>query len=62
MKGIKYVVDEKGRKTAVQIDLTMHRELWEDFQDVLVSRARRLEKRISLSQAKAKLARKTSTG
>jgi hypothetical protein len=55
MTGIQYVTDEKGRKVAVQIDLTKHRELWEDLQDVLVSRSRRREKRILLSQVKAKL-------
>ena len=38
MTGIQYVTDEKGRKVAVQIDLTKHRGLWEDIQDVLVSR------------------------
>jgi hypothetical protein len=57
MTGIQYVTDEKGRKVAVQIDLTKHRELWEDLQDVLVSRSRRREKRIPLSQVKAKLVR-----
>jgi hypothetical protein len=55
MIGIHYVTDEKGRKVAVQIDLTKHRELWEDFQDVLVSRSRRHEKRIPLDKVKAKL-------
>ena len=55
MTGIRYVTDEKGRKVAVQIDLTKHRELWEDLQDVLVSRSRRREKRIPLSRVKAKL-------
>ena len=29
MSGIQYVADEKGRKVAVQIDLKLHRELWE---------------------------------
>ena len=46
MTGIQYATDEKGRKIAVQIDLTKHRELWEDIQDVLVLRSRRHEKRI----------------
>jgi len=55
MTGIQYVTDEKGRKVAVQIDLTKHRELWEDIQDVLVSRSRRHEKRISLNKVKAGL-------
>jgi hypothetical protein len=49
------VTDEKGRKVAVQIDLTKHRELWEDIEDVLVSRSRRNEKRIPLDRVKAGL-------
>jgi len=55
MTGIQYVTDEKGRKVAVQIDLTKHRILWEDIQDVLVSRSRRHEKRIPLDKVKAGL-------
>ena len=55
MTGIQYVTDEKGRKVAVQIDLTEHGELWEDIQDVLVSRSRRREKRIPLEKVKAAL-------
>jgi hypothetical protein len=42
---------------AVQIDLTKHRELWEDLQDVLVSQSRQHEKRISLDKVKAGLIR-----
>ncbi len=55
MNGIQYVTDEKGRKVAVQIDLKKHRELWEDIEDVLVSRSRRQEKRIPLEKVKASL-------
>ena len=55
MTGIQYVTDEKGRKVAVQIDLKKHRELWEDIEDVLVSRARRHERRIPLAKVKAGL-------
>jgi hypothetical protein len=55
MTGIQYVTDQKGRKVAVQIDLTKHRGLWEDIQDVLVSRSRRHEKRIPLNKVKAGL-------
>ena len=55
MNGIQYVTDEKGRKVAVQIDLKKHRELWEDIEDVLVSRSRRHEKRIPLEKVKAGL-------
>jgi hypothetical protein len=55
MTGIQYLTDEKGRKVAVQIDLKKHRELWEDIEDVLVSRSRRREKRIPLEKVKAGL-------
>jgi hypothetical protein len=55
MTGIQYVTDEKGRKVAVQIDLKKHRELWEDIEDLLVSRSRRNEKRIPLEKVKAGL-------
>jgi hypothetical protein len=55
MNGIQYVTDDKGRKIAVQIDLKKHRELWEDIEDVLVSRSRRHEKRIPLDKVKAGL-------
>ena len=55
MSGIQFVTDEKGRKVAVQIDLKMHRDLWEDIEDLLVSRSRRHEKRIPLEKVKAGL-------
>jgi hypothetical protein len=55
MTGIQYVTDAKGRKVAVQIDLTKRRALWEDIQDVLVSRSRQHEKRIPLDKVKADL-------
>ena len=55
MTGIQYVTDEKGRKVAVQIDLKRHWQLWEDIEDVLVSRSRRNEKRIPLEKVKAGL-------
>ena len=31
MKGIQYLVDDSGDKTAVLIDLKKYNELWEDF-------------------------------
>ena len=52
MTGIQYVTDEKGRKVAVQIDLRKHRELWEDIEDLLVSRSRQREKRIPFGKVK----------
>lgn len=55
MEEIHFVIDEKGRKVAVQIDLRKHRQLWEDIEDVLVSRSRRHQKRIPLEKVKASL-------
>ncbi|HEY1947042.1 MAG TPA: hypothetical protein VGG97_08555 [Bryobacteraceae bacterium] len=55
MTGIQFVTDEKGRKVAVQIDLKKHRDLWENIENVLISRSRRNEKRIPLEQVRAGL-------
>ena len=55
MTGIQFITDEKGRKTAAIIDLKKHRSLWEDIEDVLVSRSRQHEKRIPLEKVKADL-------
>jgi hypothetical protein len=57
MTGIQYVTDENGNKVAVLINLKKHRELWEDIEDVLVSRSRRHEKRIPLDKVKERLIR-----
>jgi len=51
MKGIKFLVDDKGDAEAVLIDLKKHGALWEDIQDILVSRQRKKEPRISLTEA-----------
>ena len=31
MEGIQFLIDEKGNKKAVLIDLDKHGDLWEDF-------------------------------
>lgn len=54
MTGIQFVTDEKGRKTAVLIDLKKHRELWEDFQDVLAANSRRHVKSIPYEDYRAR--------
>ena len=55
MTGIQFLTDEKGRKTAAVIDLKVHRELWEDLQDVLVSKTREHERGVPLAKVKADL-------
>ena len=57
MSGIQFVTDEKGRRVAVLIDLKKHRQLWEDIEDLFVSRSRRHEKRIPFEKVKASLIR-----
>ena len=54
MTGIQFVTDEKGRRTAVLIDLKKHRVIWEDFRDGLVSESRRKEKGIPYEQYRAR--------
>ena len=53
IKGINYLVDDEGKKKAVLIDLAEWGELWEDFYDILVSRSRENEERISWHDLKA---------
>jgi hypothetical protein len=53
--GVQFVTDERGRKVAVQLDLKKHRQLWEDIEDMLISRSRRHEKRVPLEKVKAGL-------
>jgi hypothetical protein len=55
MTGIQFITDGAGQKKAVVIDLKKHKALWEDIEDVLVSRSRRHEKRIPLAKVKADL-------
>jgi hypothetical protein len=58
MKGVKYLFDEKGVAEAVMIDLKTNRQVWEDFQDLLLAEERRAEPRESLDEVKAILQRK----
>ena len=55
MGGIQFLTDERGTNTAAVIDLKVHKALWEDIEDVLVSRSRSREKGIALAKVKAAL-------
>jgi predicted nucleic-acid-binding protein len=57
MGGIQFVIDDKGNKSAVIIDLNKYSDLWEDFYDCLVARKRRKETRESLNSVKKRLQR-----
>lgn len=50
MPGIDFLVDRKGRKKAVLIDLKKHKGLWEDLFDAYLAHQRRDEPRDSLAK------------
>ena len=58
MKGIEYVVDDKGNKIAVQIDLKRYSNLVEDVFDVIIARQRANEPTVSWEAAKKRLKKK----
>jgi hypothetical protein len=55
MRGVQYLVDDDGERTAVLIDLKKNAKLWEDFYDVAVARSRAKEPRESLESVKRRL-------
>lgn len=55
MRGVQFVVNEAGRKTAVLLDLQEWGELWEDFYDILVSQSREQEDPISWDALEAEV-------
>jgi PHD/YefM family antitoxin component YafN of YafNO toxin-antitoxin module len=57
MEGIRFVIDSKGKKSAVLIDLKKYSELWEDFYDSLIARLRTNEPRESHKSVKERLRR-----
>jgi hypothetical protein len=50
--GIAFVVDSRGRRKSVLIDLERHGSLWEDLYDAYVAQQRRAEPRESLATVK----------
>ena len=52
MPGIEFVVDARGRRKSVVIDLVRYGALWEDLFDAYVAQQRRAEPRESLSKVK----------
>jgi hypothetical protein len=55
LKGVQYVVDASGKRTAVIISLEEWGELWEDIYDVIVSEARQSEPTIAWETLKAEI-------
>jgi hypothetical protein len=44
MRGVKYLYNAEGKRTAVLIDLEKNRSLWEDLFDVALARSRATER------------------
>jgi hypothetical protein len=59
MTGIQYLINEKGRKVGVLIDLKTHGAVWEDFAQRLVSESRRKEKGIPYERYRATRLKRT---
>jgi len=55
MKGIQFVIDDTGKKTAVIINLEEWGELWEDIYDILVSESRRGEPTVRWEELRAEV-------
>jgi len=55
MKGIHFLTDSDNNKVAVQIDLQVHGELWQDFYDLLLVEAAKDEESDSLESYLEKL-------
>lgn len=60
MKGVQFVVDDKGKKKAVLIDLRVHGEMWEDFYDALIAKERESEPFEPWDEVKRRLLGNTS--
>jgi hypothetical protein len=58
MKGIQFLFDDAGEKTAVLIDLKKNSELWEDFYDCSLAKKRAAEPRESLKSVKKRIAKR----
>lgn len=50
--GVAFVVDARGQRKSVLIDLEKHGSLWEDLYDAYVAQQRRAEPRESLATVK----------
>jgi len=55
IRGIRFLSDDAGTRTAVVIDLRQHRRVWEDMYDVIVAESRKHEPRIPWEAVKRRL-------
>lgn len=57
MRGVRFIVDEKGQQTGVVIDLKNGADLWDDLYDTALARSRGREPRESLDAVRRRLRR-----
>ena len=63
LKGIQFVSDGEGKRTAVLINLKRCGTVWEDFYDTLIADARKDEPRVAWGDVKKRLqSRRTHRG
>jgi hypothetical protein len=55
LKGVQFVTDGAGRRTAVLISLSEWDEVWQDMQDIMVSEARKHEPTVPWGTLKAEI-------
>ena len=55
MKGIQYLTNERGERTAVVIDLKRYKDLWEDFQDAIIAKMREKEPKVPIEEVEKRL-------
>ena len=55
MEGVQFIVNSKGEKTAVLIDIKKHGDLWEDLYDTVLAQKRKGEPRESLESVRKRL-------
>lgn len=63
IRGVQFLSDAAGKKTAVLIDLRRHRRIWEDIYDAMVAESRKDEPRVAWKDVKGRLkAKRTRRG
>ena len=55
MEGIQYIINDKGEKRAVIINLDIYGTLWEDLHDILMVESRKSEPRVKWGDVKKRL-------
>ena len=62
MKGIQFVTDDAGNRTAVLISLAEWGEIWEDLYDIMASESRKKEPTVPWEELKAEMAHEGKIG